>query len=382
MSFFQAIQTIAPLSVLFNVAAFIVALLLIVFIHEFGHYIVARWCGVKSDVFSVGFGKEIWGYTDKRGTRWKLAPWPIGGYVKFAGDANAASKPDLSEEAKSTAGSLHAQPVLQRAAIVAAGPVANFILAIFLFAVGYMVVGTSYMRPIVDTILPGSPAELSGIKPGDEITNIDGVAVTNFESIPEMVMFRPDETLVVSIKRDGAPITLSVLAKAKEVKDSFGGTIRFGQLGIGHNKRGDEPLIERQPPHIALQKGVERTWFIIATTGKTLKKLFMGTESVKRIGGAISIGKGAGDAASDGVMTFISFIAFLSVSIGIVNLLPIPMLDGGHLLFYAIEALRGKPLGPLAQEWGYRIGFTCVVMLMLLGLFNDTGRVANVLFGT
>jgi regulator of sigma E protease len=141
-------------------------------------------------------------------------------------------------------------------------------------------------------------------------------------------------------------------------------------------------LIERQPPHIALQKGAERTWFIIATTGKTLKKLFLGTESVKRIGGAISIGKGAGDAASDGVMTFISFIAFMSVSIGIVNLLPIPMLDGGHLVFYAIEALRGKPLGPMAQEWGYRIGFTCVVMLMLLGLFNDTGRVANVLFGT
>jgi regulator of sigma E protease len=382
MSFLQVMQNISPFVVLFNIAAFIVALLLIVFVHEFGHYIVARWCGVKSDVFSVGFGKEIWGFTDKRGTRWKLAPWPIGGYVKFAGDANAASKPDLSEEAKHTAGSLHAQPVAQRAAIVAAGPIANFILAIFIFAAGFMIVGQHYMRPIVDDVLPGSAASEAGMKPGDEITNIDGTEITNYMQIQELVMFRPEEQVVIGIKREGQALSINALLKAKEIKDDFGGTFRIGQLGISHNKRSDEPLVERLAPHEALMKGAERTWFIIATTGKTLKKLFLGTESVKRIGGAISIGKGAGDAASDGPMAFVSFIAFLSVSIGIVNLLPIPMLDGGHLVFYAIEALRGKPLGPVAQEWGFRIGFTCVVMLMLLGLFNDTGRVANVLFGT
>ncbi len=382
MTFLQAIQNISPLLVLFNIAAFIVALLLIVFVHEYGHYIVARWCGVKSEVFSVGFGKELWGRTDKRGTRWKLALWPIGGYVKFAGDANAASKPDLSEEGKSTAGSLHAQPVLQRAAIVAAGPIANFILAIFFFAAGYMIVGSQYLRPIVDDIMPGSAAEAAGIKKGDEIISIDGKTITTYQGIQEAVMFRPDEKMLVSVKREGAVVNLDVTPKAKEIRDDFGGTFRIGQMGITHNKRSDEPLVERLPPHMALAKGAERTWFIISMTGKTIKKLFLGTESVKRIGGAISIGKGAGDAASDGPMAFVSFIAFLSVSIGIVNLLPIPMLDGGHLVFYAIEALRGKPLGPVAQEWGFRIGFTCVVMLMLLGLFNDTGRVANVLFGT
>ena len=382
MSFLQAIQNISPLGVLFSVAAFIVALLIIVFVHEYGHYIVARWCGVKSDVFSVGFGKEVWGYTDKRGTRWKLAPWPIGGYVKFAGDANAASQPDLSEESKHTAGSLHAQPVLQRAAIVAAGPIANFILAIFIFALGYMVVGQEYTRPIVDNIRPNSAAEVAGFKKGDEITSIDGEAITSFQSIIMKVAFRPDETLSVGIKREGAPMTLMVKAGAREIDDGFGSKFVIGQMGVEHLKRPDEPLMQRLLPHQALAKGVEQTWFIISTTGKTLKKLFLGTESVKRIGGAISIGKGAGDAASDGPMAFVSFIAFLSISIGIVNLLPIPMLDGGHLVFYAIEALCGKPLGPMAQEWGYRIGFSCVVMLMLLGLFNDTGRVANVLFGT
>ncbi len=382
MSFLQAMQNISPLVVLFNLVAFFVALLLIVFVHEFGHYIVARWCGVKSEVFSVGFGKELFGFNDKRGTRWKLALWPIGGYVKFAGDANAASQPDTSEESKHTAGSLHSQPVLQRAAIVAAGPLANFILAIVIFTLGFMFVGSGYMRPVIDEVLAGSPAETAGIRKGDEIVSIDGAPITNYHAVQETVMFRPDETLVVGIKRDGAIITLNVLAKAKEIKDDFGGTFRIGQMGVSHTKRADEPLIERLPPHLALMKGAERTWFIISTTGKTLKKLFMGTESVKRIGGAISIGKGAGDAASDGPMAFVTFIAFLSVSIGIVNLLPIPMLDGGHLVFYAIEALRGKPLGPVAQEWGYRIGFTCVVMLMLLGLFNDTGRVVNVVFGT
>jgi regulator of sigma E protease len=382
MSFLEALMNISLTSLLFNTAAFVVALLLIVFVHEFGHYFVGRLCGVKSDVFSVGFGKEIIGFNDKHGTRWRLAVWPIGGYVKFVGDANATSQPSANEETKNTAGSLHAQPVLQRAAIVAAGPFANFILAIFIFALGYMIVGSSYMRPIVDEVMKGSAAEVAGIKPGDEITSIDGKVVTNYQSIQELVIFRPGETLVVGIKRDGLPLTLNVLAKANEVKDNFGGTIRIGQMGVSHTKRSDEPLFQRLSAPEALLKGAERTWFIISTTAKTLKKLLLGTESVKQLGGAISIGKGAGDAAADGLMTFVAFIGFMSVSIGIVNLFPIPMLDGGHLVFYAIEALRGKPLGPVAQEWGYRIGFTCVVMLMLLGMFNDAGRVINVVFGT
>jgi regulator of sigma E protease len=184
------------------------------------------------------------------------------------------------------------------------------------------------------------------------------------------------------VNRDGAAMTLALTPQTKIVKDNFGGEMKVGQLGVRHQAAADEPLYHRFAPHQALLKATERTWFTISTTMKFLGKIVTGQQSVKQIGGAVSIGKGAGDAASGGTMSFVYFVAFLSISIGLVNLFPIPMLDGGHLVFYAVEAVRGKPLGPVAQEWGFRIGFSCVVMLMLMGLFNDFGRVINVVFGT
>jgi regulator of sigma E protease len=380
MTFLQSLQNISLITLLFNLAAFVVALVVIVFVHEFGHFIVGRWCGVKVETFSIGFGKELFGFNDKQGTRWKFCALPLGGYVKFEGDANAASMPDVNIQHSPT--SLHAQPVLQRMAIVAAGPIANFILAIVILAGSYYAIGNPYMRPIADEVLPGSAADLAGIKPGDVITRVDDQSIKSFAAVQEAVFLRPGEKLEVVVERNGTPITLALTAQTVMRKDGFGGVAKVGQLGISHNKRSDEPLYENFSPHQALMKGVERTWFTIATTGKFISKLFTGQQSVKQVGGTISIGKYAGDAASDGPMAFLFFIGLLSISIGIINLFPIPMLDGGHLVFYAIEGLRGKPLGPVAQEWGFRIGLSCVAMLMLLGLFNDSGRIVNHLTGS
>lgn len=365
----------------FYFLSFLAALLVIIFVHEFGHFIVARFCGVKVDAFSIGFGRELFGFNDRHGTRWKICLWPIGGYVKFEGDANAASVPGADDAARNSPGSLHAQPVPQRMAIVAAGPIANFLLAIAIFAATFAVVGMPYMRPIVSEVLAGSAAESAGLKAGDLVKSVAGEKITAFGQIQEKVFLRPGEELTLVIERAGSDLSLQITPQAKEVKDNFGGSMKVGQLGVRHKPAADEPLYQKYPPHTALVIGAERTWHVIDLTFRFLGKIIVGEQSVKQIGGAVSIGKGAGDAASGGFANFMFFIAFLSVSIGIVNLFPIPMLDGGHLVFYALEAIRGKPLGPTAQEWGFRIGFSCVVMLMLLGLFNDAGRLSNV-FGS
>jgi regulator of sigma E protease len=380
MMFFEAVANFPYLTLAFYVVAFVVAISCIVFVHEFGHFIVGRWCGVNVEAFAVGFGKELLGFTDRRGTRWKLCALPIGGYVKFEGDANAASVPDPTVKHAPT--SLHGRPVLQRMAIVAAGPIANFILAIAIFAMSYGFMGISYMRPTVDVVVAGSAAEKAGIKPGDKVLKIEDKVVVTFQDIIETVLFRPGEQLAFEIERAGEIITLQATPEAKDQPDNFGGSNRIGMLGVRHNKQADEPLYRTLGPAEALSLAVDRTWFISSTTLKQFGLMLIGERSFKQVGGPVSMGKVAGDAASEGVPYFIMALAFLSVSIGLVNLFPIPMLDGGHLVFYAIEAVRGKPLGPVAQEWGFRIGFTCVVMLMLLGIFNDAGRSINVAFPT
>jgi regulator of sigma E protease len=382
MSFAAALQNLDGLAVLYNFAAFVVALIVIVFVHEFGHFIVGRWCGVKAEVFSVGFGKELFGYTDKHGTRWKFCPIPLGGYVKFEGDANAASMPAIAEGTKHSPTSLHGQPVWERMAVVAAGPLANFILAIFIFMGFFMFLGLPYERPLVTHVVPGSAAEAAGIVTGDLFVEIDGAKIQSYRDVQEAVFLRPDETFNIVVLRGEKNLSLSITPRVNEEKDGFGGTIKTGRLGVEHKPQADEPLFRQFSPVAAFVKSTERVWFVISTTGKMVGKIITGQQSAKQIGGAISIGKGAGDAASGGPLTFLEFLAFFSISIGLINLLPIPMLDGGHLVFYAIEAVRGKPLGRVAQEWGYRIGLSCVLMLMVFGLFNDAGRSINVLFGT
>lgn len=367
---------------IFYVIPFLVALVVIVFIHELGHFLVARWCGVDIEAFSIGFGKEITGWNDRHGTRWKLCWIPLGGYVKFMGDANAASLPDAGalERAKNEPGNFHGKPLWQRAAVVAAGPIANFILAIFIFAAAFMTVGAPVMEPRVDEVMQGSAAEQAGIRKGDVIVSIDGREIASFSEIQQSVITRAGEELNVVIDRNGERIDLVLTPTLREEPDGFGGKIRIGQLGVKHNPVGGVKY-ERKGPIEAVAAGVERTWFIVDTTFHYLGKLVTGRESADQLGGPIAMAKAAGDAASVGFFQFISVIAFLSVSIGLINLFPIPMLDGGHLVYYAIEAVRGKPLGERAQEWGFRIGFSLVMMLMVFSTWNDLVRVATVWLG-
>ncbi len=365
------------------VLAFLIALTVIVFIHEMGHFLVARWCGVTVEAFSIGFGKEITGWVDKRGTRWKLCWIPLGGYVKFSGDANAASLPDAAAmaNASSDPGNFHGKPIWQRAAVVAAGPIANFILAIFIFAAAFMIVGQPSAEPRVDVVRAGSAAERAGILPGDVVISIDGKPIKRFMDLQQAVVARAGVELEVVIDRAGTILNLKIVPDLREEPDGFGGKIRIGQLGVQHNAEGGDRF-ERLGPVEAVNAGVERTWFIVETTFRYLAKLVTGRESTDQLGGFISIGKAAGDAASLGFFQFVNVVAFLSVSIGLINLFPIPMLDGGHLVYYAVEAVRGKPLGPQAQEWGFRIGFSFVILLMVVGTWNDLVRSATVLFGS
>ena len=361
---------------------FLVALLVIVFIHEYGHFQVARWCGVDVDTFSIGFGKEITGWYDSKGTRWKLCWIPLGGYVKFRGDANAASMPDADAVARGREepGNFHGKPLWQRAAVVAAGPIANFILAIFIFAAAFMSVGVPVIEPRVDEVLAGSAAEQSGIRKGDVFVSINGKTITNFGDIQQAVITRAEEPLAVVIDREGQTLNLTVVPQLKEEPDGFGGKLRIGQLGVRHNPDG-AIRYDRMGPVQAVEAAAGRTWFIVEATFRYLGKLVTGRESADQLGGPIAMAKAAGDAASVGFFQFISVVAFLSVSIGLINLFPIPMLDGGHLVYYAIEAVRGKPMGERAQEWGFRIGFSLVIMLMVVGTWNDLVRVATVWFG-
>lgn len=381
MDFLSVLQL--PFSTgIFYVIPFLVAIVVIVFIHELGHFQVARWCGVDVETFSIGFGKEITGWHDRHGTRWKLCWIPLGGYVKFRGDANAASMPDADAvaQAKNDAGNFHGKPLWQRAAVVAAGPIANFILAIFIFSAAFMIVGAPVMEPRVDEVLPGSAAAEAGIRKGDLIVAIEGRQIDSFSQIQQQVITRGGEELKVVIEREGQRIDLAVVPKIQEEPDGFGGKMRIGLLGVRHNPDG-AIRYERMGPLAAVESGVERTWFIIDATFRYIGKLVTGRESADQLGGPIAMAKAAGDAASIGFFQFVSVIAFLSVSIGLINLFPIPMLDGGHLVYYAIEAVRGKPLGEQAQEWGFRIGFSLVIMLMVVGTWNDLMRVATVWFG-
>ena len=372
-----------PLSTgVFYALPFLVALTVIVFIHELGHFLVARWCGVDIEAFSIGFGREIFGWNDKHGTRWKVAWLPLGGYVRFRGDANAASMPDAEAlaRAKTDPGNFHGKPLWQRAAVVAAGPVANFILAIAIFAGAFMLVGKPVIEPRVDEVLAGSAAEAAGIRKGDMIVSVDGGAIADFADLQQAVMSRAGEPLAVIVERSGERLNLTVTPQLREEPDNFGGKIRIGLLGIKRDPMGPVRY-ERMGPVKALEAGVSSTWFIVRSTFSYLGKLFTGRESPDQLGGPIAMAKAAGDAASMGFSQFVRMIAFLSVSIGLLNLFPIPMLDGGHLVYYAVEAVRGRPLGEKAQEWGFRIGFSLVIMLMVVGTWNDLVRVATVWFG-
>ena len=363
-----------PFASVWNMVMFIIPFLLvmtvIVFFHELGHFALARRFGVKVDVFSIGFGREIIGWTDRHGTRWKIGWLPLGGYVKFVDDENAASAPAAGARECDDPGSFHCKPLWQRALIVAAGPLANFVLAIVIFAGLYSIAGVPVMEPVVNQVMPGSPAEKAGIRPGDRIVSIDGETVESFLDISNIVALKAGRQVTVVVERGGVKVPLVVRIGEREISDGIGGKLRVGFLGVAHTAEGGVRF-ERKGPLEALGMGIKSTWNIISGTMVYLKEMIVGRQSADQLAGPIRIAQISQKAAETSWLALVQLAAVLSVSIGLINLFPIPMLDGGHLFYYAIEAIRGKPLSESAQEFGFRIGLALVLALMLVATFND-----------
>jgi len=354
---------------------FLLVLSVVVFIHELGHFLVARLCGVRILVFSIGFGPELVGFNDRYGTRWKISAIPLGGYVKFFGDENAGSVPDApgleAMNAEDRARSFFFQPVSKRAAIVVAGPVANFLLAIVLFAALFMIYGKQTMSPRVDEVQQGSAAAAAGFQPGDLVVAINGRAIADFTEMQRMVSESAGDTLDIAVERKGTQVLLKATPILQEEKDILGNVRRIGVLGIRRSMAPEDLKFQPVAPPQAIWMGVQETWFVIDQTMSYLGGVVVGHRSADQLSGPIGIANVIGKVAAISVAAVIHIAAAISVSIGLLNLFPIPLLDGGHLLFYSIEATRGRPLSERAQEVGFRIGLAIVVMLMIFATFND-----------
>jgi regulator of sigma E protease len=357
------------------VVPFLFVLTIVVFFHELGHFLVARWAGVKVLTFSLGFGPELAGFNDRHGTRWKISAVPLGGYVKFLGDESEASTPSSEALANMTeeerAGSFHHKKVAPRAAIVAAGPIANFILAIVIFTALFTFFGKPNMSARVDRIEAGSAAAAAGFQVGDIVTAIDGDAIENFSDMQRIVSVRAGEPLSFTVKRGGASLQLHGTPQLKEIKDTFGNVHKLGQLGITRESQPGDVMTERVNPATAMWLGVKETWSVIDQTMTYIGRIFTGREAADQVGGPLRIAQISGQVATLGLAPLIRLAAVLSISIGLLNLFPVPLLDGGHLLFYMIEAVRGRPLSDRAQEMGFRIGLGLVLMLFVFATYND-----------
>jgi regulator of sigma E protease len=360
---------------------FLFVLSLVVFFHELGHFLVARWCGVRVLVFSIGFGPEIVGFNDRHGTRWKISAIPLGGFVKFFGDENAASVPDSTRlavmDADERAHSFMFQPVAKRAAIVVAGPLANFVLAIVIFAGVFILYGKQTMSARVDSVQADSAAAEAGFKAGDVVVAINGRPIENFTEMQRIVGSSAGEMLAVTVDRDGSQLVLNTRPALKEVKDNFGNVQRVGILGISRSMAPEDLKLHPVAPPQAVVLAVQETWSVIERTLGYIGGVIAGREAANQLGGPIRIAQMSGQVASFGFVPLIQLAAVLSVSIGLLNLFPIPLLDGGHLLFYLIEGVRGRPLSERAQEVGFRIGLAIVLMLMIFATFNDIVHLAT-----
>ena len=365
-------------SAMMYILPFLFVLTIVVFFHEMGHFLVGRWCGVKVETFSLGFGPELLHYTDRKGTRWRLALLPLGGYVKFFGDANAASVPDsnavatMSKPERSV--SLFAQPVWKRTAIVGAGPVANFLLAIVIFAGMLHFVGRDVLKPQIAVVIKDSAAQAAGFQPQDTITAIDGQPIESFTDLQRMVMTNDGDAMTFSVDRAGTPTTIVATPRRVPSKGGFGPST-IPVLGL-------QPLmaglhVEKYPLLTSVQMGAGETWFVIRSTGQYLGSIVRGRESADQISGPIGTAVVSRQIAQMGIGPLMQLAAVLSVSIGLLNLLPIPLLDGGFLLFFAFEAIRGKALPERTQTFGFRVGLTFVAALSLFAAFNDISRLAH-----
>ncbi len=354
---------------------FMAILTVIVFFHELGHYLLARWNGVKVDVFSIGFGKELFGFTDKAGTRWKFSLLPLGGYVKMHGDADAASRPDQEANKKMSDDqrkySLHHKSVWARIQVSAAGPIANYIFAIIVLAFLYSTFGQRI--PAEDALIGpmsiDSPAAAAGIKSGDKVTAVDGESVSTFEELRQKVMPNPGKELSFTVDRDGEMLTIQVTPKSHEVKTETGEAKTVGLLGVAIGSQ----EIKRRFLESWVYAAKDTYKMTVATLG-AVGQMIVGERSTEGLSGPLGIAQLVGKVATVDTQTFLWFMAILSINLGLINILPIPMLDGGHILFYLVEAIKGKPLSEKAQEWGFGIGLSFIVCLMLLSTWNDLVR--------
>ena len=352
--------------------AFLAALGPLVFFHELGHYLVGRWCGVGAETFSIGFGREVAGWTDRRGTRWKVGWLPLGGYVRFTGDMDPASMGRNLDQLDPAlrARSFHAKPVWQRFLIVLAGPMANFLLAIAIFAGFLMAYGAPSTPPVVGQVIAGTAAERSGLRPGDRILSLADREVETFTDLQRITSLRPNETVPMAVERDGVARRMEVTLTERIDKDRFGQVYRVGQLGI-------MPLPGRHfqpvPPLRLVPEATQLTVEITRATMTGLWQIVTGRRPVEEIGGPLKMAQIAGQQATLGVEQFIQIVALFSINLGFINLLPVPMLDGGHLVLYTVEAVRRRPLGERAQEWMFRGGFAALLTLILFTTVNDLG---------
>ena len=358
------------------IVPFLFVLTIVVFFHELGHFLVARWAGVKVLTFSLGFGPELAGFNDRHGTRWKISAIPLGGYVKFFGDESEASTPasfetlaNMTEEER--AGSFHHKKVGPRAAIVAAGPIANFILAIVIFTCLFTFFGKPSTTARVDKIEANSAAAAAGFQVGDVVTMIDGTTIGSFSDMQRVVGIHAGDQLTFTVKRGDSTLQLRGTPEQREVKDPFGNAHRLGVMGITRATSPGDVVTERVDPATAFWLGVKETWFVVDRTFAYIGGIFTGREAADQVGGPLRIAQISGQVATIGLAALIHLTAVLSISIGLLNLFPVPLLDGGHLLFYAVEVVRGRPLSERAQEMGFRIGLGLVLMLMVFATYND-----------
>ncbi len=353
------------------IVPFLIVLTVLVFVHELGHYLVARWNGVRIDVFSIGFGPEIFGWTDRVGTRWKFSAVPLGGYVKMFGDVDPASQPSPESleqmSAAEEAVSFHHKRLMQRAAVVVAGPAANFLFAVVALSLLFATFGEPFTPPEIGQIQPGSAAEAGGLKAGDTIVAIDGHAIDRFEEVQRDVRLNTGTPMNIEVRRGDGTVSLSITPRVTTVTDRFGNQHAFGLLGI---ERNGVNYLRRNPAEAVWQATAE-TANLTTGTLTAVWQMIIGARPADEIGGPLRIAQMSGEVAQGGVVAMIWFMAVLSVNLGLINLFPVPILDGGHLLFYVAEAVRGRPLGQRAQEYGFRLGLALVLTLMVFATWND-----------
>lgn len=372
------------LGIAYTLMNFIIALSVVVFVHEMGHFLVARWNKVRCDAFSIGFGPELVGFNDRHGTRWKFCLIPLGGYVKMFGEADTANpgtgdgssdgadedheiEREMTPEEKAV--SFKYKTLGQRSAIVFAGPAVNFIFAIAVFVVIFMSIGRPVTEPIIGEVVADSAAAEAGLLTGDRILAIDGAEIDRFEELQRMVPLGNGEPMRLTIQRNESILDVVAVPRVVDETDAFGNPQKRALLGVGSS--GETRMMVRHGPVSAFGLAVKQTYIVVEGTFIAVGQIISGERGTEDLGGPIRIAKFSGQAAESGFANFVIFMAILSINLGIINLFPVPLLDGGHLLFYAIEAVRGRPLSDTVQEWGLRFGLALVLTLMVFVTWND-----------